>query len=170
MRSVQGEFTIRRATPEDVEGIISCEMEVWLSLRGLLPPVVIEENLSFLSEPGAEEAVKSWLTDPRSIVFVASDRSGLVVGVARGECRFGGVAWLNFLCVRPRYRRRGIGSSLLSEFVEEARRRGMHKVSLYTSPLLKDAVKLYVSAGFIPEGFLRKHFYKMDLILYSLFL
>jgi len=35
---------------------------------------------------------------------------------------------------------------------------------------LKPAIRLYIKVGFVPEGFLRKHVYGMDIIIYSKFL
>ena len=68
------------------------------------------------------------------------------------------------------HRKKGIGTALLRRFIDELSSLGAHKISLYTSPVLIDAVKIYARLGFIPEGLLRKHFYGIDLIHYSLFL
>jgi len=162
-------YVVRRATEHDVPGIVDCELEVWASLKDLLPEPLVSESIRYLKTPSAEADMLRRVLDPNRVVLVA-DLKGKIVGVARGGRREGGVFWLGFLGVRPGYRRRGIGSALLDAFIEEAKRSGAHKLCLYTSPVLIDAVKLYVSRGFVPEGLLRKHYYGMDLIHYSLFL
>jgi len=83
--------------------------------------------------------------------MVASEQAE-TVGLAWGNHREDGSTWLPFLGVKPAYRRRGVGRSLLSRFIEESRRRGSGKVSLDTDPRLVPAVRLYESMGFVVEG------------------
>jgi len=72
--------------------------------------------------------------------------------------------------VTPTYRRKGIGRSLIEEYIKESKLKGAHKVILNTTPALKSAIRLYIELGFVPEGFLRKHAHEMDIIIYSKFL
>ncbi len=80
------------------------------------------------------------------------------------------VGILGFLGVEKDSRKTCLGSQLLNKFLEEAKKRGAHKVWLFTSPNLKNAIRLYVKTGFVPEGFMRQHSYGLDLIIYSKFL
>jgi GNAT superfamily N-acetyltransferase len=93
-----------------------------------------------------------------------------IIGLATGMAREDGVGMLGFLGVRKEHRKTGVGSTLLKTFLEEARRRKAHKVWLFTSPNLHPAVRLYVENGFVPEGYMRRHSYGLDLIIYSKFL
>ena len=43
-------------------------------------------------------------------------------------------------------------------------------ITLFTSPTLKPAVKLYAEMGFVPEVFLSCHRLGVDMIVYSKFL
>lgn len=158
---------VRTVVLDDLERLLDCERSVLGSLRGILPDDFVEEELGRL-EPGEEEALKRFIEHPDSIVLIAEEEER-VVGFALGNVR-GGVGRLGFMGVRPEYRRRGIGSSLLEEYIERSRQRGAHKVWLWTQTALKPAIRLYVRAGFLPEGFLRRHSYGMDMVIYSKFL
>ena len=68
------------------------------------------------------------------------------------------------------HRRKGIARALVEKFMEESRSRDAAKVTLFTSPTLKPAVKLYAEMGFVPEGFLSRHRLGVDMIVYSKFL
>jgi len=156
---------IRRADVNDVEQLLDCERSVWESLRGVLPDEFLEGELRRYGSAEARERTRRFLESPSSIVLVAEEE-GRIVGFAEGSVA-AGVSRLGVIGVREEYRRRGIGLRPLEEFVKESKRRGAHKVYLWTPAALKPAIKLYVKAGFVPEGFLRKHFHGMDMIIYS---
>ena len=88
------------------------------------------------------------------------------IGLAWGNIREDGSSWLTFLGVKPAHRRKGVGRSLLTRFIEESRKQGSHKVSLDTDPRLIPAVRLYESMGFVTEGFARNP-YGLELVIYS---
>jgi len=96
------------------------------------------------------ERIKRFLERPSSIVLVAEEE-GRIIGFAEGSVT-AGVSRLGVIGVRREYRGRGIGLRLLEEFIKESKRRGAHKVHLWTPVALKPAIKLYVEAGFVPEG------------------
>ena len=96
------------------------------------------------------ERIKRFLERPNSIVLVAEEE-GRIIGFAEGSVT-AGVSRLGVIGVRREYRGRGIGLRLLEEFIKESKRRGAHKVHLWTPVALKPAIKLYVEAGFVPEG------------------
>ena len=73
---------------------------------------------------------------------------------------------LTFLGVSPKYRRKGIGQSLVTRFIQESKRKNSQKISLDTSPNLTPAIKLYEKMGFISEGMI-KNPYGLDLIVYG---
>ncbi|MFQ6089727.1 MAG: GNAT family N-acetyltransferase [Candidatus Methanofastidiosia archaeon] len=67
----------------------------------------------------------------------------------------------------PRFQRNGIGSSLLDTVVRYCRKKGCHKISLNTLPVLRPALNFYLKKGFVPEAFLRKQWWKVDFIFMS---
>ncbi|MDH5200516.1 MAG: GNAT family N-acetyltransferase [Candidatus Bathyarchaeota archaeon] len=159
---------IRGMRAEDTEGYLECQLEVFESLRGTLPPAFIESEISWLREKG-RAWVEGAIKDPERINLVAED-GGSIVGMATGRVGRGGLSTLGFMGVIPSMRRKGIGWQLLETFIEESRRRGAAKVTLNTASELKPAIKLYVEMGFLPEGLLRRHIHGVDAIVYSRFL
>jgi ribosomal protein S18 acetylase RimI-like enzyme len=157
--------TARAIRKEDVPSFLECQRAVWKSLEGTLPTVIIDENLEGLSDPTRSSKVERGLEDTSAIILVMESK-GVVSGVALGRVDKG-VSWLGFIGVDPSQRGKGFGRMLLQKFISESEKRGAHKISLYTSPVLQSAIALYVESGFIPEGYLRKHSYQMDMIVYS---
>ncbi|MEM3789024.1 MAG: GNAT family N-acetyltransferase [Candidatus Bathyarchaeia archaeon] len=161
-------YNVRFASLDDVKKLVKCYVEVWKSLGEWLPESVINPELDDLLKPETVERLKQQVEDANSI-FLVAEEDGEIIGLAQGRV-YTGVAQLGFLGVRKEFRGRGVGESLLHRFIEEARKRKTQKVWLYTSPTLLPAIKLYIKNGFIPEGYLRKHFHGSDLIIYSKFL
>lgn len=64
------------------------------------------------------------------------------------------------LAVRPDARHLGLGAALVSALLEEARRRGIDRLTLEARPSNAPALALYEAAGFIEEG--RRHGYYGD--------
>jgi N6-L-threonylcarbamoyladenine synthase len=64
------------------------------------------------------------------------------------------------LAVRPDARSSGLGSALLSVLLDEARRRGIERLTLEVRPSNSAALALYADAGFREEG--RRHGYYGD--------
>ena len=159
---------IMSASVEDLEQLLDCERSVWESFRGVLPDEFLEEELRRYGSGEVKESMMRFLKDPNAIALVAKEGER-VVGFARGGVR-AGISHLGVIGVRVEWRRKGIGFSLLEEYIERSKQKGAHKVCLLTSVNLEPAIKLYVKAGFVPEGFLRRHFYRMDMIFYSKFL
>jgi putative acetyltransferase len=48
----------------------------------------------------------------------------------------------------PAYKRRGVGRAVLLQLIEEARRRGCHRVTLATNADWDDAIGFYRACGF----------------------
>jgi ribosomal protein S18 acetylase RimI-like enzyme len=160
---------IRLVVLEDVDRLLECEIAIWESLREMLPDSFVDPNINGLRRPDVIERRKSQLQSLESVFLVVEENEEFI-GVAIGRVWEDGVAVLGFFGVKPLHRRKGVGFSLLSRFVDEAKKRKAHKVWLLTAPSLQSAIRLYVKAGFVPEGYLRKHSYGQDLILYSKFL
>jgi len=166
---VDGERSIRRAKIDDFQGMVECQARVWESLRSVLPKTWVENEIQRLYRPEERDFFQRIIADPKRITLVAEEDGG-IVGFAMGRTDESGLSWLSFMGVSPTHRRRGIGRGLVQRYLEESMLKGARKVSLNTAPQLKPAVKLYVESGFMPEGFLRRHRYGVDLIIYSKFL
>jgi len=160
---------IRPATVEDMERLISCEIQIWENLREFLPDSFVNPNIEMLQRPETLENYKRFLENKEVLILITLENDK-IIGLASGRVQENGVGHLGFLGVRPEHRRKGVGSSLLQEYLKEAEKRNAHKVWLFTAPSLHSAIKLYVKAGFVPEGFMRRHSFGLDLIFYSKFL
>ena len=78
-----------------------------------------------------------------------------VMSVAAGEAHI-----LN-LCVRPESQRRGLGTKMLNQLIEVARRHGADTLLLEVRPSNRPALSLYRKTGFHEVGE-RKHYYPAD--------
>jgi len=160
---------IRPAIVKDVEHLLSCEIQIWESLREFLPDSFVNPNIDMLRRSETIENFKRFLENKEVIILIVLDNDK-IIGLATGIVREDGVGHLGFLGVRTEYRRKGVGSNLLQEYLKEAKKRNAHKVWLFTAPSLQSAIKLYIKTGFVPEGYMRRHSYGLDLIFYSKFL
>jgi len=156
---------LRTASERDVHGFIECYLEVWKSLRGILPEEYVDGQIERASGTAFKDGISSKMSDPDSIILVAEEGTE-TVGIAWGNLKEDGSAWLVFMGVSRGHRRRGVGRSLLTRFIEESRGRGSLKVSLDTDPRLVPAVELYLGMGFTSEG-IAKNPYGLELVVYS---
>lgn len=104
--------------------------------------------------PGWDDWFRSAIADPDTAWFVAFEED-IVGGIYLRDEH--GLAHLG-MAILDDYRGRGVGRLLLSAGVEWARARGCHKVVLEVWPHNERALALYRSAGFVQEGYLRRHY------------
>lgn len=104
---------------------------------------------------GWGERFREALAAPESCWFVA-DEDGRVVGGVFVEEQIG-IAHLGMAIVEG-HRGAGLGRRLLDAAVGWARERGCHKVGLEVWPHNTRARRLYERAGFVEEGYLRRHY------------
>ncbi len=145
----------RFATVNDLEQLIRCYVEIWQGLGEWLPSSFVEPELERVRKPEGREGFKQRI-ESREAILLLAEKANEIIGVALGR-EYGGVCNLGFLGVKEEHRRKGVGTALLNKFVDEARKRNAHKLSLHTAPTLLPAIELYIRNGFIPEGFLRTH-------------
>ncbi|MGZ4756757.1 MAG: N-acetyltransferase family protein [Acidimicrobiia bacterium] len=105
--------------------------------------------------PGWGDRFLTALAAPESAWFVA-DEGGRVVGGAFVQAERG-VAHLGMAIVES-HRGAGLGRKLLNATVGWARDHGCHKVTLEVWPENSRARRLYEGAGFVDEGYLRRHY------------
>jgi ribosomal protein S18 acetylase RimI-like enzyme len=84
--------------------------------------------------------------DAKDLGYVARDEHGNIIGAALG-CSWSGISELKQLWVAESCRGRGLGSTLLDNFINEARKRGARRVWLATYDF--QAPDLYERAGFM---------------------
>ena len=161
-------FKVRFAVVEDCENLHNCLIGTFESLLEWLPASFVDPELKSMHQPEDIKKLREKIENKNEILLIAEENHQ-IVGIALGR-EAEGVCSLGFLAVTKECRGRGVGSSLLNRFIREGRKRKAHKISLYTSPHLVPAIRLYVSNGFLPEGFLRKHTRGLDMIIYSKFL
>lgn len=103
----------------------------------------------FLDELG-QGASRAWLV---------ADSPWGIVGYA-GLMQIDAEGHVMNLAVRPDARRMGLGTALFSVLLDEARGRGIDRLTLEARPSNAPALALYAAAGFVEEG--RRHGYYGD--------
>ena len=143
------QVTVRRATAAGADTVVAMLVEVagegrWIATEA---PVDVDQRRRRLVEDiGREDA----------IVLVA-EAGGQPVGELGLHLARYGVADLG-MAVAAGWRGRGIGSALLAEAIDQARKAGAHKIALQVWPHNAAAIALYERFGFRREGYLRRHY------------
>lgn len=150
---------------EDIRSFIKCYIEIWKSLKRILPNEYVVGQLEQASSNKFKEYLITELNKSSTIFLIAEELSE-IIGLAWGNIREDGSSWLSFLGVTPSYRRMGIGKLLLTRFIEESEKRCACKISLDTDPRLVPAIELYEKMGFDRVGF-SKNSYGLELIVYT---
>jgi putative acetyltransferase len=145
-------FTIGRTSSSDVERVVFLREEVAGEDRwfGEASPDQREEVVA---------RIVSGSDDPNVASFVA--RSGGEVVASLGITSTAGLAALGMFVQRD-HRGRGLGGALLDTAVEWARSSDCHKVILEVWPHNLPARSLYLSRGFVDEGYRRRHHRRRD--------
>lgn len=105
------------------------------------------------------------LKDPDQFCFLALG-GGQILGLVLGQSGFG-IGTVDWLAVDPAHQGKGIGKALLAAAERHMRRKGCHKMTLYTYTVLAPAISLYLKSGMIPEAFLRQHALGEDYLVMS---
>ena len=141
---------VRVATPADEAALADLDRRAWGPYTSPLP------------QPTGPQAFFSESTPP-SDVLVAEVSERVVGYVTLGRVfpieSNAHVLQIHGLVVDPALRRRGLARLLVDAAVDEARRRGVRKLSLRVFAPNEGARALYASAGFVTEGVLREEFY-----------
>jgi RimJ/RimL family protein N-acetyltransferase len=145
----KAEVTVRDATVADADAVVDMLAEVaaegrWIATEA---PFDVEQRRRRLAEDIERED---------AVVLVAEAGGGVVGELGLHLARYG-VAELG-MAVAPGWRGRGIGSALLAEAVDRARKAGAHKLSLQVWPHNAAAIALYERFGFQREGYLTRHY------------
>lgn len=97
-----------------------------------------------------------------------AEEGGKIIGLAIGKLDLDtGVADLGWIGVAPDHRHRGIARALIEGACKKAKGAGCHKLIAYTMARLDSACAMYDRFGFIREAEMRRHWMKIDFVMYS---
>jgi RimJ/RimL family protein N-acetyltransferase len=141
--------TVREATISDADTLVAMLAEVAAEGRwiGTEAPVDLQRR--------RQRMVRE--IEGSDVIVLVAEAGGTPVGQLGLQLTGYGVAELG-MAVAAGFRGRGIGSALLAEAVERARKAGAHKLSLQVWPHNAAAIALYERFGFQREGYLTRHY------------
>jgi len=159
--------TVREMTKEDIESSIELSRTVrgktWERYeREVYSRDLLEKELELYSY----DTFLRFIGDERKYGFVAEGNEK-IIGLAIGRLEIGGLSDLSWICTAIEEQGKGIGKKLISKVANYSKDKGCHKLFAYTTPNLVSAVALYLSSGFVPEAYLRKHWHKIDFLIMS---
>ena len=134
-----------RQTSATIEEVVSADPQLVGQLARLVPQ--LSSSAPDLTEYDLEEIARS----PATILLVARDRSGSVVGsltLVVFRAPTGPRAWIEDVVVDEDLRGSGIGSSLVREALRRAKAAGARTVDLTSRPSRVEANRLYLRLGF----------------------
>jgi GNAT superfamily N-acetyltransferase len=104
----------------------------------------------------AEAAFDEIDADARQLLWVAEEEARVVGTLQITFLRYlshggGPVALVEAVHVEGGKRSRGIGTRMMQAAIDEARRRGCHRVQLTSNAARKDAHRFYERLGFVPS-------------------
>ena len=137
---------IRQIAQEDIEGFYRCLDCVARERKylGFTTAPSLEETRASLMEDMARDVIRLIAVDGSRVVGWCQIKSGKWEGYTH-------MGWLQ-MGVRKDYRGQRIGTALLNEALQEAKKRGLERVELgvYASNL--PAIRLYEKYKFVVEG------------------
>lgn len=159
MRLFRPHPKISLAHPDDAESLAELYERAWTANQGRVDERLIAEQIPATAE------VAAWLRGGFE-VYKAILESRLV-GCVR--CSFPtGACLLDRLVVDPTKSREGVGKALAEHAVSRARRAGVARVWLHTSPKLEESVELFSGLGFAVTGTVRSSSAGEELVLMEL--
>ena len=108
------------------------------------------EHLGFVDEarnPDLDDIAASYLAAGHA--FIVAELGGELIGTGALIEEAPGVGRLVRMSVAPAHRRRGIGHALVAHLTDLAECRGYRRLVLETNDDWDDAVRLYLSCGFV---------------------
>ena len=158
---------IREAKIHNTKEIVDCVhrvmREAWEKYeKDYYPRKAIDFDLKHFNKERVEKIISS----ENAFLFMAEeDRTvGVIHGILYSDSGFGMIHWLG---VDFAYQNKGTGEQLLEKVFEYCEKKKIHKISLYTLPVLRNAINLYLKTDFVPEGYLKKQWWGVDFIFMS---
>jgi len=137
------QIDIRRAVADDAPMLRDLACEIWFDHY---PGIISRAQIHYMLERGyAPAAIATEIA--RGIEWRVASVDGSTCGFAAWEA-FGREAKLHKLYVRRALRVRGVGSRLVDDLGQEARRRGVERVYLAVNKRNRTAIRAYLGMGF----------------------
>jgi [ribosomal protein S18]-alanine N-acetyltransferase len=124
-----------------------------------IPPAMAIERELFGSEAWTEAMFWSELAERDTRYYLVAEVDEEVLGYA-GLCAYtADETYVQTIAVAANAQRRGLGTALLQALLDEANRRGAHRVDLEVRADNDAAQRIYVAHGFAPIG-IRPRYYQ----------
>jgi RimJ/RimL family protein N-acetyltransferase len=155
------DFALKDGRIVTVRSYNSSDFEAMVSMFQQLS----EEALRYGLPPYDRTRLERWVSVLNGGIILLVLDGGRVVGVAcifgRGIPRLKGIGEF-FTYIHQDYHGKGLGTFLTRTILEEARRKGFHRVTLQVVADNVPAIKAYERAGFVQEGRLKDAFLDDD--------
>ncbi len=138
------EFSIRQATNFDEAGILECLHAAFEDYRGTYT------SDAYLDTVLTHETLRHRLGEMD--IFVATNRSGRVVGTIACNVTGDGEGHVRGMAVFPDWQGSGVATRLLSAVESQLRQQKCNRVTLDTTPPLSRAMRFYEKNGFRRSG------------------
>jgi ribosomal protein S18 acetylase RimI-like enzyme len=151
-------YTIRRAEPEDLAGVVACLTAAFEPYRSQYSRGGYDDTVLTI-EAGVRRSLEM-------TILVASDTSGRIVGTIGCQVAKKGEGHLRGMAVLPEFQGTGVADALLTSAEAKLRAMKCSRVTLDTTKPLERAVRFYVRHGYVPTGAVT-NFFGMSLYEYE---
>lgn len=143
--------TLRRASPDDIEGIVTVFLDCWQVSYSLVMPAALVDNMT------PERAQTLWqnaLDNPDTALMVAvSDApANTVIGLVGYSLLDGDTGYVGSLYVSPFAQGSGTGRMLLTAATDDLEQRGAHEAQLWVFERNEPSRKFYERQGWKADG------------------
>lgn len=122
----------------------------------------------------SSQAIKAAIVDNEGITkrlrsgwhVLVAELNNEIIGTVSGFEEHGSMRVCS-LAVHPAHQKCGVAHRLMKRLEVIGRRQGCPKLFLHTAWAMEEAIQLYESLGYVKEGYLRKHFYGEDFLVFS---
>jgi len=146
---------IKEATQKDIE-------KFWdlfkISVKNQFPEYSVKTKNYFLKKYYTKSYLRRCLRNKTLDILMALDGTK-PAGYLIANVPYGGVSYIIWLAVKNSFQRKGIGSLLLKKYEFIAKRRGIHKVHLWTS---RQNLKFYKKNSYKLVGLIPKNYFGAD--------
>jgi ribosomal protein S18 acetylase RimI-like enzyme len=147
---------LRVATPEDAPGIVD------------LIRIGVKERAFHQRDPTPEGFTEfAFDSPPKGYHVLVYQLETGIAGYADSIVGKRGVRRVLGICVKPEYRRRGVGEKLFNKLMETFTENRCHKATLRAFADNQGAIDFYRSQRFVQEGYLKKDTEKRDAVIMS---
>lgn len=128
------------------------------SVKSQFPVYSEKAKNYYLKKDYTKNNIRKWLKH-RNITLLLAVCDKAIVGYLMASYPFGGVPYISWIAVEETLHGMGIGTKLLKRYETIAKRRGIHKIHLWTD---KRNVRFYKKRGYILVGHIPQNFFGAD--------